>query len=73
MLGKEIEIVCSRRCGFRVHERYYYEKRDRFAPGLCARCSSPLQYVERGTDVEVLGVEMVLEGDSRGRLIRKEV
>ena len=58
------EIICSKNtCGFRVHERYFEEKH-RFTPGYCARCSSPVLFVLKGTDEVVLGAKM----DSQGRI-----
>jgi len=54
-----MEIICGRtpNCGFRVHSRYYIEKQ-RFSPGICARCNGPIKIVEDHSDVAVGGVYM---------------
>lgn len=45
----EFEITCVAECGFRVDDGYYARKR-KFQPTACARCSSPIKLVERGTN-----------------------
>ena len=45
------QIICARTssCGFRVHERYFYEK-PQFHKSACPRCGGPLRVVDFGTD-----------------------
>ncbi len=52
------EIRCSNRCGFRVHERYFYDKRSRFTPTSCPRCSAgePVVFVDGVEDPSALFV-----------------
>jgi len=56
----EQQIRCANRCGFRVHTRYFVEKK-RFAPGMCPRCESPTIIVEAFTDTPVNGAYVDLK------------
>jgi hypothetical protein len=65
-----MQVICGARfpCGFRVHDRYYAQKNDRFMPGVCARCGGPITIVEDYTETPVENVEMVLTGSTMGEL-----
>jgi len=44
----DLELICTRLCGFRVPVNYYAEE-PRFAP-TCARCYGPIAVVTAYTD-----------------------
>lgn len=53
------------KCAFRVHDTYFIEKKDRFAPGICPNCGSPIYVVDPYTDDPVPGAK--LETDPKGK------
>ena len=56
------EVTCSNECGFRVHDRYFFEKRDRFTPTQCPRCNQGLlRLVHVGTGKAATGVGFVTD------------
>ncbi len=65
---KGVQIICDRTdsCGFRVHERYFSEKKQ-FMPGVCPRCGGPLRIVDAYTDNKIEGATMEMDVDSRSR------
>jgi hypothetical protein len=68
----ELEIVCARPspCQFRVHERYFLEKK-RFSPTGCPGCGGALKVVGRGTDAEIAGatLNMTMGDNNQGRIL----
>lgn len=58
------QVQCARHCGFRVHDRYFEEKK-RFLPGICPRCNAPIEIVEDWTDDVIAGAYMVLDPTDR--------
>jgi len=66
-----MEIICTRKCGFRVHDRYFLDK-TQFAPGICPRCSGGTLVVTKGTDTPTghrVLLEPVLGGDRAGTVV----
>ena len=61
-MPNQCDVVCSEpRCGFRVHDRYFEQKK-RFMPGICPRCNAPIKIVEAGTNKVVAGAVMGSDG-----------
>ena len=71
-MAQEIQVICARNCGFRVHDRYF-EQKTQFQPGVCPRCSGPLNIVEAYTDNVIAGATMVLDRKSSdaGKVVLK--
>lgn len=59
-MANNAQVVCANGCGFRVHDRYYEDKK-RFAPGMCARCNGPLLIVKPFTNEVIHGAFMVVD------------
>lgn len=70
----QVQVKCANNCGFRVHDRYFEQKK-RFSPGLCPRCNSPISIVKPFTDTVVVGARMVTDphASNAGEIITKEV
>lgn len=63
----EHEIICARGCGFRGPDDYF-QRKTRFAVGLCPRCNGPVRLVEALSDTPVPGVvKWDLAGPKQGR------
>jgi len=50
----EVQIICDRKCGFRVHRDYFHQKQ-KFDHTSCPRCGGPLKIVDEGTDSKAAG------------------
>ena len=53
-----MQLICERNCGFRVHERYFVQKK-RFQAGICPRCAGPIGVVEDFTDTRIPGLRII--------------
>lgn len=68
-MPESVEIICGRvpRCPFRVHDRYFEERRDRFPASHCPNCGGPIEVVEAYTDTKIGGAAIEI-WDSQGNL-----
>jgi hypothetical protein len=59
-----MQVICGQNdpCGFRVHDRYYSQKKDRFSPRSCARCGGTILIVDDDTNTVVAGAVMLDDG-----------
>ena len=57
-----MEFICSRGCGFRVHDRYFRDK-PQYSPGICPRCNGPVSVVHDGQDSHVPGYHVLLRDE----------